>query len=114
MEEKGDLTINFDHDPKVSVRDLDTVVSKLKNILGDEWVSTDYIDKVAYGKDYWLISNQMTLDGKIPAYPDIIVWPQKTQHIAELMKYANSHKPPIPVIPYGEGSVGCETIALFT
>ncbi|WP_371803338.1 FAD-binding oxidoreductase [Candidatus Lokiarchaeum ossiferum] len=104
MEEKGDLKVNFDHDPHAVIQDLDIVISKLKKILGNQWVSTDYIDKVAYGKDYWLISNQMTLDGKIPAYPDIIVWPQKTHQIAEILKYANSHKPPIPVIPYGEGS----------
>ncbi|MHA1583705.1 MAG: FAD-binding oxidoreductase [Promethearchaeota archaeon] len=103
MEEKNLLQVHFDHDPNL-IKDWAKIEKDLQIILGKDAVSTKYIDKITYGKDYWLISNQMAMNGKIPAYPDIIVWPKTESHVSEILKYANTHNPPIPVIPFGEGS----------
>jgi alkyldihydroxyacetonephosphate synthase len=78
------------------------IEQQLQSIVGPENVSTDAIDKLAYGKDYLLISNRWTLDGIQPTEPDFIVWPKTVEQVSAIVKYANEQK--IPVIPYGEGS----------
>jgi alkyldihydroxyacetonephosphate synthase len=76
--------------------------SKLVNIFGPENVSRTSIDKFAYSKDYTLITTRWTLDGKLAAIPDFIVWPTSVQQISQFMKLANEIK--APVIPFGAGS----------
>lgn len=102
MNEQEKLHVHFDH-PSL-IQNLDQLVQDLEQIVGKEYISTDYVHKIVYGKDYWLISNQMTLRGKTPALPDIIIWPRTKEHISEVLQYANKQSPPIPVIPFGEGS----------
>jgi alkyldihydroxyacetonephosphate synthase len=102
MKEFPRLKVAFDHPSEI--QDFSVVMADLQKILGEDAVSSDSIDRIAYGKDYWLISNQMTLNGKIPAYPDIIVWPKTPEHISQILQLANKHSLPIPVIPFGEGS----------
>ncbi|MHA1519418.1 MAG: FAD-binding oxidoreductase [Promethearchaeota archaeon] len=104
MDENNPPKVFFDHDPSQLMPDIPEIRRKLTEIFGEDRVSTDFADKIAYGKDYWLISNMMNLEGKIPAYPDMIVWPENIEEISQLLKYANQHKPPLPIIPYGEGS----------
>ncbi|TET59700.1 MAG: FAD-binding oxidoreductase, partial [Promethearchaeota archaeon] len=76
--------------------------SELKEILGNQNVSTEPIDIFAYTKDSTLIAFNWTLQGKIAGLPDIITWPETVDQISEILKYANKEK--IPVIPYAEGS----------
>lgn len=102
MDDQKLLKVQFEH--PTLIQDLEKVVKDLQHVVGKDHVSTDYIYKVIYGKDYWLISNQMTLRGKTPALPDIITWPKTNEQVSAILKIANSHSPPIPVIPYGEGS----------
>jgi len=64
--------------------------------------SVDEVDKLAYGKDYWLFSNFMTLEGTQPSLPDLIIWPQSSAEISTILRMAAKYG--IPVIPYGEGS----------
>ncbi|MHA1674699.1 MAG: FAD-binding oxidoreductase [Promethearchaeota archaeon] len=104
MDEKNPPNVFFDHDPSLVMPNIPEIKQKLTEIFGEDRVSTEFADKIAYGKDYWLISNMMNLEGKIPAYPDMIVWPENIEEISQLLKYANQHKPPLPIIPYGEGS----------
>jgi alkyldihydroxyacetonephosphate synthase len=102
MKNNINLELYFTHEPKIS--DIDKVVKDLGKIVGPDSVSIDDIDKLAYGKDYWLIGNRMTLEGAQPSLPDVIVWPKTAQEIAKIFNYANSSEVPIPVVPYGEGS----------
>ena len=78
------------------------VEQDLQQICGKDGVSVDPIDKLAYGKDYILISNRWTLEGIQPSEPDFITWPKTADQIASIIKYANQNK--VPIIPYGEGS----------
>ncbi|MHA1918107.1 MAG: FAD-binding oxidoreductase, partial [Promethearchaeota archaeon] len=96
----NNFKIHFKSDTKI--KNLDQIVENLTKIVGSDRISTDMVDKLAYGKDYWLISNLMTLKGIQPSLPDIILWPQTTVEVSEIIKLANKYK--IPIIPYGEGS----------
>jgi alkyldihydroxyacetonephosphate synthase len=79
----------------------DDVIQRLRSIIPDG-VSTREADRVVYGKDYWPISLRWLLDGRLPALPDAVIWPETAEQIAGVMRLANTHG--FPVIPYGEGS----------
>ncbi|MHA1341335.1 MAG: FAD-binding oxidoreductase [Promethearchaeota archaeon] len=87
---------------RVEIENLDELVSELKGIVGNEWVSTEEADLVAYAKDYQLITNRWIIEGKQPAKAHVIVWPNSEKEISKILKITNEKK--IPVIPYGEGS----------
>jgi len=65
-------------------------------------VSTKESDRIIYSKDYWPIALRWHLDGKLPALPDCIVWPENEEQVAEIIRIANERQ--VPVVPYGEGS----------
>lgn len=87
---------------RVEIKDLDALVSKLRNIVGEKFVSTEEADLVAYSKDAQLITSLWVMEGKLPGKPHVIVWPENENQICEILKIANEDK--IPIIPYGEGS----------
>ena len=78
------------------------VLSKLQDILGKKNVSIKEIDKLSYSKDYWPIALRWTLEGKVAALPDFIVWPESTEQVSQILVLANAEE--IPVVPFGEGS----------
>ncbi len=49
------------------------------NSIVPEGVSDKEADRVTYSKDYWPITLRWLLDGKLPAPPDYIVWPENVQ-----------------------------------
>ncbi|WP_457557715.1 FAD-binding oxidoreductase [Candidatus Harpocratesius sp.] len=102
--ESTPLNVYFKHDRSKIKLDIPKIKEDLTKIFPHERISSELADKIAYGKDYWLIGTLMNLHGQIPAYPDVIVWPKTTDEIVQLVKYAANHNPPIPIIPYGEGS----------
>jgi len=77
------------------------VKEKIRAIVPDGF-SDSMVDRIIYSRDYWPITLRWFLDGKIPAIPDCIVWPENVQQVADIIKLANIEK--IPVIPYGGGS----------
>ncbi|GAB4328042.1 MAG: FAD-binding oxidoreductase [Promethearchaeota archaeon] len=83
--------------------DADAVHAKLVEIFGEENVSRDEVDQFVYSKDYTLITTRWTLDGKLAAKPDFVVWPGSTEEISELLRFV-SEEVRVPVIPFGEGS----------
>jgi len=96
----NNLKIHFENESKI--KNIDQITENLTKMVGPERISIDMIDRIAYGKDYWLISNLMTLKGVQPTLPDLIIWPKSPYEITQILKIANKYK--IPVIPYGEGS----------
>ncbi|MHA1870328.1 MAG: FAD-binding oxidoreductase [Promethearchaeota archaeon] len=87
---------------RVEIEDIDRLVKDLKGIVGDEWVSTEEADLVAYSKDYQLITNRWIIEHKLPGKAHVICWPENEDEVVKILKIANERK--IPVIPYGEGS----------
>ncbi|MFW9867929.1 MAG: FAD-binding oxidoreductase [Candidatus Thorarchaeota archaeon] len=89
-------------DKRVIIENKSRIKSKLCEIVGEQNVSTEEIDLLAYSKDSSLIAFNWTLEGKIAGLADFITWPESANQISETLKLANQEK--IPVIPYGEGS----------
>ncbi len=87
---------------RCEIKDKQKIESKLKEIVGDNNVSTKDIDILAYTKDTSLIGFNWTLQGQIAGLPDFVTWPENVEQISNILKFANQEK--VPVIPYGEGS----------
>ncbi len=49
-----------------------------------------------------MIGERWTVEGKAPALPDVVVWPEETEDVSKILSYANEMN--IPVVPYGGGS----------
>jgi glycolate oxidase len=69
-----------------------TIVNKLKEIVGEDNLIESEIDLICYSRD-------MSVHQGVP---EVVVFPEKTDQIQEIMKLANEHK--IPVIPRGAGT----------
>ncbi|MFX1338974.1 MAG: FAD-binding oxidoreductase, partial [Promethearchaeota archaeon] len=89
-------------DNRVLIKDKPQVKARLREIVGNDNVSDNEIDLLAYNKDTTLITLNWTLEGKLTALPDFIVWPETPEQISSILKLANEEK--IPVIPFSEGS----------
>ncbi len=75
----------------------DTIVKKIAEIVGEDWVASDEDMIAGYLKDE-------TVPSLVPecSQNSIVVKPADTQETAEVMKYANKNK--IPVVPRGSGT----------
>ncbi len=71
-------------------------------IVGEENLSDSKADLLATCRDYWPVTTVWMGEGKIPALPQLVVWPHKTEEVAGLLALAEKEN--IPVTPYGEGS----------
>ncbi len=89
-------------DNRCEIKDKQKIESKLKEIVGENNISTNEVDILAYSKDSTLIGMNWTIQGQIAGLPDFITWPETVEQISEILKLANKEK--IPIIPYGEGS----------
>ncbi|MBD3188097.1 FAD-binding protein [Candidatus Bathyarchaeota archaeon] len=87
---------------RVEIDDLEGLVTSLKDIVGENWVSTEEADLVAYSKDAQLITGRWLIEGKIPGLPHVITWPGSEEEISSILEVANMRE--IPVVPFGEGS----------
>jgi len=86
----------------IPVEELESVKQALTDIVGEENVSDALFDKISYSKDTWSLRLMEFKRGIIKPFPDMVVWPENTLQVAEIVKLANEKK--IPVIPYGGGA----------
>jgi glycolate oxidase len=71
----------------------DSIIGKLKKIVGDKGVLTASLDMQSYSFD---------ASSKWKGVPDVVVFPTTTEQVSEIMKLATAKK--IPVTPRGAGS----------
>lgn len=81
---------------------VDQYFRKAAGIVGEENISIARADLVSTCRDYWPPGSIWMLEGRVPAQPDLIAWPDNTQDVAGLLALADSLK--LPVTPFGEGS----------
>jgi len=103
------MNLDLVYKKRVAIEDLDGLVNDLTAIAGEQWVSTEEADLVAYSKDSQLISHRWIMERKLPGLPHVIVWPENEEQVSKILKLAFDRK--IPVIPYAEGS-GCVGAAI--
>lgn len=73
----------------------ESLVKVLSNIVGEENVKTDITDRYCYSMDASIYRE----------IPDVVVFPQTTDQISEIMKFANVNE--TPVTPRGAGTGLC-------
>lgn len=75
---------------------LKDIKNDLINVVGNEWVSDRYEDRLPYSKD------KVTAMGFLPSrMPDFVVMPKTTEQIQKIVVLANRHKIPINQIGAG-------------
>ena len=87
-----------DHPPRIAPEHLEA----LKKIVGEEFVTTGDYERlsVAYGcTGYDLLRLRHK---QIDSLPDVVVYPDTTEQVEELVRYAAEHK--LPLYVYGGGS----------
>ena len=89
-------------DNRREIKNKSKIKAKLAEIVGENNVSTNEIDLLAYTRDSTLITLNWTIQGKIAGLPDMVTWPDTNIQISEILKLANKEN--IPIIPYSEGS----------
>ena len=87
---------------RVEQQTIDTFAREANRIVGSDQVSANPADLLANSRDYWPVNNIWMIEGRVPALPQLVVWPGNTEEISALLKLATKLK--VPVTPYGEGS----------
>lgn len=80
----------------------EAVLKDLKKILKPDNLSMKKIDRIAVSHGVGTVEQKIIMHGEYPFLPDVVVWPETTAEVSEIMKVANKHK--TVVIPYGGGS----------
>ncbi len=78
------------------------ILNEIKKIIPDEAVSVDIIDRLAVAHGAFNVEYKWIQSGKYPYIPDVVIWPETTEQVSEILKIANKYK--TVVIPYGGGS----------
>lgn len=74
----------------------------LVNVLGEENISRDPIERQAYIGDVSFMGKVMPTHNLQIDHPDFIVWPTSTEQVSGVLQVANTHK--TPVTPYCGGA----------
>lgn len=79
-----------------------SLVVELARIVGAGAVSTHDADRLAYARDAWARDVLRLRAGEVSAAPEVVVWPESAEEVAEILSFAERSQ--IPVVPYGAGS----------
>ena len=78
------------------------LVSDLEAILGAICVSTDLGELGRFTGDALGVYRAFRAAPRLDAQPATVVFPQSTDHVSQLLRYASLHE--VPVVPYGGGT----------
>ncbi len=78
------------------------ILTELEDIVGRDNLHLATAEKISHAVDYYWGPRVWADRGKIPEQPDVVVYPQSTVQVSELVKVAAQHR--IPVTPWGGGA----------
>ena len=78
------------------------IYNDLVELIGARKVSNKIVDLLSYSHDYWPITLFWLLEGKVPSLPDVVVFPEKTEDVVKVVRYAYEND--VPLYPYGGGT----------
>jgi len=81
------------------------IAELMGEIVGSENVSIHETDMVLNSVDAWPLSEAKIRAGEMLPLADIVVFPNSTEEVSEILKIANKHK--IPLVPVGGGAGTC-------
>ncbi len=84
---------------------LESTIDALRDLLGDEVVSTEQELLTSRRHDYWAASHLREWRGQPMGEPGCVVSPTAPEQVQDLLRYATRQR--IPVMPYGLGSGVC-------
>ncbi len=73
---------------------------KLKDIVGEDYITDSEFEKIFYSRDVFPIPN--TMQEELGTTPDIIVRPTTTEHVSQIVRLAGEYR--IPIVPRGGAS----------
>ncbi len=79
-------------EPGINRENIKEVMEKLKDAIGENWVSDDPAVLTAYSRDFTITPGN---------WPHIVVLPESTEDVSKIIKIAIEHK--IPVVPMSSG-----------
>jgi alkyldihydroxyacetonephosphate synthase len=77
---------------------------ELKSIVGNNNITDEECDLDTYSIDGWWPSRVWINEGKTPPRPDVVVFPETTKQVSEVVNFANRNE--IPIVPRGGGAGG--------
>jgi alkyldihydroxyacetonephosphate synthase len=81
-------------------------LAELTRALPDVRSSSDAADRVAYARDLWPRHHLAVRAGNVAEHrPAGIVWPESTEEVARIVRWA--HDTETPIVPFGAGSGVC-------
>jgi alkyldihydroxyacetonephosphate synthase len=85
------------------------LLDDLSRALPDVRTSVDPADRVAYARDLWPRHHLAVRAGRVAENkPGAIVWPESTEDVARIVRWA--HDTETPIVPFGAGSGVCAGI----
>jgi FAD/FMN-containing dehydrogenase len=86
------VDFDTDEDTGVTADNIRSAEEKLREAIGEKWVTSNPADLAAYGRDFTIYSGER---------PNIVVLPESTEDVQKVMRIAYQHK--IPVVPLSTG-----------
>ncbi|MCX8073770.1 MAG: FAD-binding oxidoreductase [Candidatus Binatia bacterium] len=80
----------------------------LSALVGQEQVRWDETELHAHQRDTWFLNVYRGVHHRLATTPLAVVYPQTTEQVQEVVRYALTHR--LPVVPYGGGSGVCGAI----
>ncbi|HDD67235.1 MAG TPA: FAD-binding oxidoreductase [Candidatus Thorarchaeota archaeon] len=80
-------------------------VRRISEVVGPEHVTVHETDRVLNAHDAWPLSEAKIRAGEILPLADMVVFPNSTEEVSEVLKIANDLR--IPVVPVGGGAGTC-------
>jgi len=81
------------------------LVAKITSIVGNDRLTVHDTDRVLNAHDAWTLSEAKLRAGELLPLADVVVYPESTQEVSEILKVCNELK--IPVIPVSGGAGTC-------
>jgi alkyldihydroxyacetonephosphate synthase len=81
----------------------DYIVKRLSTCVDADRVSTDLTTRMAYARDAYPPALKGAADGVSPFMPAVVVWPDSTAEVREVVLAAQELR--LTIVPYGAGSV---------
>ena len=83
----------------------DSIISTLRHVVGERWVSTERPDRSSYARDLWPKAQLARLAGQLDSFPDAIVWPGDVHEVSAVVRACAEAK--VAIVPFGAGSGVC-------
>ena len=84
---------------------INELVTKIASIVGNDRLTVHDTDRVLNAHDAWTLSEAKLRAGELLPLADVVVYPESTQEVSEILKVCNELK--VPVIPVSGGAGTC-------